>query len=91
MKATGIVRRIDDLGRVVVPKEIRRNLGIREGDPLEIFLDEQGGITFKPYKVDEGQILSAAIEQLYNMGQYERSEALKKLLKENGFEIKSKF
>ena len=91
MKATGIVRRIDDLGRVVVPKEIRRNLGIREGDPLEIFLDEQGGIVFKPYKVDEGQILSSAIEQLYHMGQYERSEALKKLLKENGFEIKSKF
>lgn len=91
MKATGIVRRIDDLGRVVVPKEIRRNLGIREGDPLEIFLDEQGGIIFKPYKVDEGQILSSAIEQLYHMGQYERSEALKKLLKENGFEIKSNF
>lgn len=91
MKATGIVRRIDDLGRVVVPKEIRRSLGIKEGDPLEVFLDEQGGITFKPYKVDEGQILSSAIEQLYHMGQYERSEALKKLLKENGFEIKSKF
>ena len=91
MKATGIVRRIDDLGRVVVPKEIRRSLSVREGDPLEIFLDEQGGITFKPYRVDEGQILSSAIEQLYNMGQYERSEALKKLLKENGFEIKSKF
>lgn len=91
MKATGIVRRIDDLGRVVVPKEIRRSLGIRDGDPLEVFLDNQGGIIFKPYKVDEGQILSAAIEQLYNMGQYERSEALKKLLKENGFETKSKF
>ena len=37
MKATGIVRRIDDLGRVVVPKEIRRSLNIREGDPLELF------------------------------------------------------
>ena len=39
MKATGIVRRIDDLGRVVIPKEIRRTLRIREGDPLEIFVD----------------------------------------------------
>lgn len=42
MKATGIVRRIDDLGRIVIPKEIRRNLGIREGDPLEIFVDNGG-------------------------------------------------
>lgn len=39
MKATGIIRRIDDLGRVVIPREIRRNMGIREGDPLEIYLD----------------------------------------------------
>lgn len=43
MKATGIVRRIDDLGRVVIPKEIRRTLRIREGDPLEIFTDREGG------------------------------------------------
>ena len=42
MKATGIVRRIDDLGRVVIPKEIRRTLRIREGDPLEIFTDREG-------------------------------------------------
>ena len=47
MKATGIVRRIDDLGRVVVPKEIRRTLRIREGDPLEIFTDREGEIIFK--------------------------------------------
>ena len=39
MKATGIIRRVDDLGRVIIPKEIRRNMGIREGDPLEIFVD----------------------------------------------------
>ena len=44
MKATGIVRRIDDLGRIVVPKEIRRTLRIREGDPLEIFTDREGEI-----------------------------------------------
>ena len=49
MKATGIVRRIDDLGRVVVPKEIRRTLHIREGDPLEIFTDHEGGIVLRKY------------------------------------------
>lgn len=49
MKATGIVRRIDDLGRIVVPKEIRRTLRIREGDPLEIFTDREGEIILKKY------------------------------------------
>ena len=49
MKATGIVRRIDDLGRVVIPKEIRRTLRIREGDPLEIFTDREGEIMLKKY------------------------------------------
>ncbi|BAC12020.1 stage V sporulation protein T [Oceanobacillus iheyensis] len=49
MKATGIVRRIDDLGRVVVPKEIRRTLRIREGDPLEIFVDREGEVILKKY------------------------------------------
>ncbi|OGO81374.1 MAG: stage V sporulation protein T [Clostridiales bacterium GWC2_40_7] len=49
MKATGIVRRIDDLGRVVIPKEIRRTLRIREGDPLEIFTDKEGEVILKKY------------------------------------------
>ncbi|WP_422448453.1 stage V sporulation protein T [Thermoanaerobacterium sp. DL9XJH110] len=49
MKATGIVRRIDDLGRVVIPKEIRRTLRIREGDPLEIFTDREGEVILKKY------------------------------------------
>ena len=49
MKATGIVRRIDDLGRVVIPKEIRRTLRIREGDPLEIFTDADGQVILKKY------------------------------------------
>ena len=49
MKATGIVRRIDDLGRVVIPKEIRRTLRIREGDPLEIYTDTDGQVIFKKY------------------------------------------
>ena len=49
MKATGIVRRIDDLGRVVIPKEIRRTMRIREGDPLEIYTDREGEVIFKKY------------------------------------------
>ena len=49
MMATGIVRRIDDLGRVVIPKEIRKNLRIKEGDPLEIFTTEEGEVIFKKY------------------------------------------
>ena len=49
MKATGIVRRIDDLGRVVIPKEIRKTLRIKEGTPLEIFTDREGEIILKKY------------------------------------------
>ncbi|MDO4541909.1 MAG: stage V sporulation protein T [Bacillota bacterium] len=49
MKATGIVRRIDDLGRVVIPKEIRRTMRIKEGDPLEIFVDREGEVILKKY------------------------------------------
>ncbi|MBQ4048770.1 MAG: AbrB/MazE/SpoVT family DNA-binding domain-containing protein [Clostridia bacterium] len=49
MKATGIVRRIDDLGRVVIPKEIRRVLRIRDGDPMEIFTNREGEVIFKKY------------------------------------------
>ncbi len=53
MKATGIVRRIDDLGRVVIPKEIRRTMRIREGDPLEIFTNREGEVIFKKYSAME--------------------------------------
>ena len=49
MRATGIVRRIDDLGRVVIPKEIRKTLRIREGDPLEIFTAKDGEVILKKY------------------------------------------
>ena len=49
MKETSIIRRVDDLGRIVIPKEIRRNLGIREGDPLEIFVDN-GGVCLIKYQ-----------------------------------------
>ena len=51
MKATGIVRRIDDLGRVVIPKEIRRTMRIREGDPLEIYTTKDGEVIFKKYSM----------------------------------------
>lgn len=61
MKATGIIRRIDDLGRVVIPKEIRRTLGLHEGDPMEIFLDNDKGVIFKRYggKLDDDMITLA--------------------------------
>ena len=49
MKATGVVRRIDDLGRIVIPKEIRKTLRIKEGDPLEIFTDKDGEVILKKY------------------------------------------
>jgi len=56
MKATGIVRRIDDLGRVVIPKEIRKTMRIREGDPLEIYTDKEGGVIFKKYSLMGGLV-----------------------------------
>jgi AbrB family transcriptional regulator (stage V sporulation protein T) len=54
MKATGIVRRIDDLGRVVIPKEIRRTMRIREGDPLEIYTEKDGTVIFRKYSQISG-------------------------------------
>lgn len=51
MRATGVVRRIDDLGRIVIPKEIRRTMRMREGDPLEIFTGQGGEIIFKKYSI----------------------------------------
>lgn len=67
MKATGIVRRIDDLGRVVIPKEIRRTLRIREGDPLEIFTDRDGEVILKKYSpISElGHFATEYAETLY--------------------------
>ena len=62
MKATGIVRRIDDLGRVVIPKEIRRTMRIREGDPLEIYTSRDGEVIFKKYSLMGG--LRDALQEL---------------------------
>ena len=70
MKATGIVRRIDDLGRVVIPKEIRRTMRIREGDPLEIYTDNDGEVIFKKYSPigELGMFASQYAEVLYKTG-----------------------
>lgn len=67
MKATGIVRRIDDLGRVVIPKEIRKTLRIREGDPLEIFTDKDGEVILKKYSPigELGEFALQYAESLY--------------------------
>ncbi len=71
MKATGIVRRIDDLGRVVIPKEIRRTMRIREGDPLEIYTDREGEVIFKKYSpIGELSVFAAQYaETLHRVGE----------------------
>ena len=70
MKTTGIIRRIDDLGRIVIPLEIRRTMGISEGSPLELFLDEEsGGITFVPYHSNVSSRIKGIAANLNAMGQ----------------------
>ena len=70
MKATGIVRRIDDLGRVVIPKEIRRTLRIKEGTPLEIFTDREGEVILKKYSpIGELSILQRSTQRLWRRPQ----------------------
>ena len=86
MKATGIVRLIDDLGRVLIPKEIRRTCNIREGDPLEIFL-EDGAVVFKKYNPDYRDDLMATLQDAadyYDNYEYDRAtaEQLRKIAKE---------
>lgn len=86
MKATGIVRRIDDLGRVVIPKEIRRSMGITEGDPLELYVDtESNGIVFVPYHSEASSKLKGIAENLNTMGQtpehWAIAEEIKKIAK----------
>lgn len=66
MKATGIIRRLDDLGRIVIPKEIRRSLGLREGDPMELYINSKDrSIVFKKYQVSE-EYDSETIQRLLN-------------------------
>lgn len=68
MKATGIVRRVDDLGRIVIPKEIRRTLRIREGDPLEIYTEKDGGVIFRKYS-PMGDLQDFAVQMCEAIGE----------------------
>lgn len=84
MKATGIIRRMDDLGRVVIPKEIRRTMGVREGDPLEMFVDtETGGLIILPYESGLPAKIRSIANNLSSMGsspeKWEISEELNEI------------
>lgn len=68
MKATGIVRRIDDLGRVVIPKEIRRTMRIREGEPLEIFIEGEDTVCFRKYKINLSDEVEHLRDRIENCG-----------------------
>lgn len=83
MKATGIIRRIDDLGRVVIPKEIRRTLGIREGEPLEIFIEGRDTVCLRRYEIS----LCGEVDRLNSLvydyvDDWETKAKIQKLLKE---------
>lgn len=94
MRATGIVRRVDDLGRVVIPKEIRREMRIREGDPLEIFVDEHNKlICIQKYDVEENFIedlkrISDSISEHYHYSDHKENVQIIKMAIE---EIKNQF
>jgi AbrB family transcriptional regulator (stage V sporulation protein T) len=64
MAATGIIRRIDDLGRVVIPKEVRCSMGIKENDPFEVYISAEGGVVFIPYRPDTINDLVALKERV---------------------------
>ena len=89
MKATGIVRRVDDLGRVVIPKEIRRNLGIHEGDPLEIFLHEDC-ICFRKYTTDKLEKVYDAFRDLVDFAEEEGGFRMKTLVSDLQAEVEEK-
>ena len=86
MRATGIVRRIDELGRIVIPKEIRRTMGIKEGAPLEMFIDtESGGLVLLSYHSEVSDKINAIAENLDTVGatpeHWEIAKELKKIAK----------
>lgn len=88
MKATGIVCRIDDLGRVVIPKEIRRTCNIREGDPLEIFFDEDGAVMFRKYRPPYRDDLITTLQNAADYyDYYENNQAITGQLKKIAEEI----
>lgn len=83
MRATGNVRRIDDLGRIVIPREIRRTMGIKEGDPLEMFIDtESGGLVLMPYHLGAHDKINAIAESLDEVGTTPEHWEIAKELKE---------
>ena len=83
MRATGIVRRIDELGRVVIPKEIRRTMGIKEGTPLEMFIDtESGGLVLLSYHSEASDKINAIAENLDTVGATPEHWEIAKELKE---------
>lgn len=86
MKAVGITRRLDDLGRIVIPKEIRRTMGVKEGDALEMFIDkETGGLVLVPYFSTASDKVGAIAETLNTIGaspeEWEIAEELKNIAK----------
>ena len=88
MKATGIVRRVDDLGRVVIPKEIRRTASIREGDPLEIFLDEDGAVVFRKYNPTyRDDLIDTLQNAAYYYDNYEDDRAIAEQLRKIAKEV----
>ena len=89
MKETGIVRRVDDLGRVVIPKEIRRNLGIREGDPLEVFLHEDC-VCLRKYSTDKLEKVYDAFKDLVDFAEEEGGFHMKMLVSELQVEVEER-
>ena len=86
MKTTGIIRRIDDLGRIVIPKEIRKNLKIREGDPLEILIDSKSGaVCLKPCERQTSKILERTLDEIGNIEGVDYADGLRELLIEFGY------
>lgn len=83
MKATGIVRRVDDLGRIVIPKEVRRTLGINEGDPLEIFVDKDGCLIYRKYLPTLESDIQTLCDKLCNhIESYNKAELIRRKCKE---------
>lgn len=89
MKATGIIRRVDDLGRVVIPKEIRRNLGIQENNPLEIFLHEDC-VCFKKYSANKLEKVSDAFKELADFAEEEGGFRMKAIVSELQAEVEER-
>lgn len=67
LKATGIIRTVDDLGRIVIPKEIRRNMDIRDGDPMEIYVSDGGWIVLKKYNATRCALCGSSDTHLYDI------------------------